>query len=384
MKHFVKFNTNARQPQENRFNPWLHTLQKMRKPEHFNLWIGLSAWLLGSTLALAQEVSVTAEIDPNPVGLSDQLSLTIKVTGPAGSAENPQIPGIEGLRLVAGPSISRSFQWINGQASSSQSFSYVFEPQKEGTLQIPPLHVRIGGKDYQTKELYVRVVKDTGMGQRSTPRKRSPFSIFDDMGLDEDSPFRDRTPRREEVITIAEVDKKSAYVGEQIILAYKVLTQIPVVQVELKESPSLTGFWSEEVNLPKTPEARNRVLNGKQYTEYIVKKQVLFPTKSGTIEIPGSTFSLLVRTAGNLFSFPNQNVITRKTASLSVKVNPLPETGKPADFGGAVGEFRLESSVDKNRAVTGDAINLRIRLSGSGNFRTITEFPLPDLPGFKI
>ena len=150
MKLHGKSSTNARQPQESRFSLWLRTSQEVRKPKHFKVWIGLSAWLLGSSLALAQEVSVTAEIDPNPVGLSDQLTLTLKVSGPAGSTENPQIPGIEGLRLVAGPSISRSFQWINGQASSSQSFSYVFEPQKEGTLQIPPLHVRIGGKDYQT------------------------------------------------------------------------------------------------------------------------------------------------------------------------------------------------------------------------------------------
>ncbi len=353
-------------------------------PEQSRIWVVVLMCFFGASFALAQEVSVTAEVDPNPVGLNDQLTVTVKVNGPAGGAETPQLPVIEGLRLEAGPAIARSFQWINGQASSTQSFSYVFEPQKEGTLRIPPLPIKIGGKTLQTKELYVRVVKDAGPGQHAAPRRRSPFSIFDDMGLDEDSPFRDRTPRREDLITMAEVDKKTVYLGEQITLAYKVLSQIPVVQVELKESPPLTGFWSEEVTLPKSPEANNRVLNGKRYVEYVVKKQVLFPTRSGIIEIPPSTFNLLVRTSGSPFSFPNQDVVIRKTAPFSIKVNPLPESGKPVEFSGAVGEFRLESSMDKNRTVPGDAITLRIRLSGAGNFRTITDFPLPDLPGFKI
>ena len=38
----------------------------------------------------------------------------------------------------------------------------------------------------------------------------------------------------------------------------------------------------------------------------------------------------------------------------------------------------------RQTAETGDAVNLKVTLSGSGNLKTITEFPLPDLPGFKI
>ncbi len=351
-------------------------------------WIGLTFLILvlcGLSPLWAQEISVTAEIDPNPLGLDDQLSLTVKISSPAGSAENPQLPKIDGLRLVAGPSISRNFQWINGQSSSSQTYSYIFEPEKEGTFRIPPLSVRVGGKIYQTTELYVQVVKNAGGGQKAAPKRRSPFSIFDDMGLEEDSPLRDRTPRRDEILTLAETDKKSVYVGEQLVLTTVVLTQVPVVQVQLKETPPLTGFWTEEVELPKTPEARSRVINGKRYAEYSVKKQVLFPTRAGNLQIPGSILELLVRNASSgFFSFPSQQVITRKTSPLEIKVNPLPESGKPQDFSGAVGDFRLEATVDKPQAGTGDAINLRVKLSGSGNFRTITDFPLPDLPGFRI
>ena len=342
-------------------------------------------WVLGlaSSLALlAQEASVTAVVSPNPVGVDEQVSLTITVVG--GGAERPQIPKINGLKLVGGPSVSNQFQWINGQSSSSQSFTYILLPEAEGTVKVPPIAVRASGKTLHTGEITLKVVKEA-TGQSQAPRRRSPFSVFDDMGLDEDSPLRDRTPRRAEVLTIAEVDKRSAFVGEQVTLTYKILTQLPITQVEVKEIPSLNGFWVEEIEVPKNPTAANRVLNGKQYAEYVIKKQALFPTKEGGLQIPAATFGLVVRTSsGGFFSLGTQESVFRKTEVMIVKVVPLPDIGKFVSFNGAVGNFKLGSVIDKSAAETGDALNLKVTLSGTGNLKTITEFPLPDLPGFKI
>jgi len=338
--------------------------------------------LAGLSDSFAQEASVTAEVSPNPVGVDEQVSLTITVVG--GGAERPQIPKINGLKLVGGPSVSNQFQWINGQSSSSQSFTYVLLPEAEGTVKVPPIAVRAGGKTCHTTEISLKVTKE-GTGHGQALRRRSPFSVFDDMGLDEDSPLRDRTPRRAEVLTIAEVDKRAAFVGEQVTLTYKILTQLPITQVEVKEIPSLNGFWVEEIDVPKNPTAANRVVNGKQYAEYVIKKQALFPTKEGALQIPSATFGLVVRTSsGGFFSLGTQESVFRKTEAMTLKVAPLPEAGKPAMFSGAVGNFKLESSIDKSTAETGDALNLKITLSGNGNLKTITEFPLPELPGFKI
>ncbi len=272
---------------------------------------------VGSFALLAQEASVTAELSPNPVGLDEQVSLTITVVG--GGAERPQIPRINGLKLVGGPSVSNQFQWINGQSSSSQSFTYVFLPEAEGTVKVPAIPVRANGKTYHTAETTLKVVKE-GTGQSQAPRRRSPFSVFDDMGLDEDSPLRDRTPRRAEVLTVAEVDKRSAFMGEQVTLTYKILTQLPITQVEAKEIPSLNGFWVEEIEVPKNPTAANRVVNGKQYAEYVIKKQALFPTKEGALQIPAATFGLVVRTSsGGFFSLGTQESVFRKTEPIVVK-----------------------------------------------------------------
>jgi hypothetical protein len=343
-------------------------------------------WLLLFAISsFAQGVTVTAEIDPNPAGLDDQVSLIVTVNSSGGNSERPQLPKIEGLKLVGGPSVSNQFQWINGQSSSSQSFTYTFLPEKEGIVKVPPIGVKVGGKTYQTEELNLKVVKSSASGQSGAPRRRGLPSIFDDLGLDEDSPLRDRTPRRRDVMTLAEVDRKTAFVGEQINLTYKILTQVPITQVEIKESPTLKGFWTEEVELPKNPTPQIRNVEGKPYTEYVIKKQVLFATTAGPVQIPATTLALVVRTStGVFFSLGTQETVFRKTEPVNLQINPLPAAGRPADFSGAVGSFKLETSVDKSKAEVGEAINLKVTLSGAGNFRTITDLPLPELPGLKI
>jgi hypothetical protein len=343
-------------------------------------------WLLLFVVpSFAQGVTVTAEVDPNPASLDEQVSLIVTINSSGGNSERPQLPKIEGLKWVGGPSVSNQFQWINGQSSSSQSFTYTFLPEREGSFRVPPIVVKIGGKTYQTEEISLKVAKGSASGQSGAPRRRGLPSIFDDLGLDEDSPLRDRTPRRRDVITVAEVDKKTAFVGEQINLTYKILTQVPITQVEIKESAMLKGFWTEEVELPKNPTPQIRSIESKPYTEYLIKKQALFATTPGIVQIPATTFALAVRTSTGVFlSLGTQETVFRKTEPLTLQINPLPSTGKPDDFSGAVGNFKLETSVDKSKAEVGEAINLKVTLSGSGNFRTITDFPLPELLGFKI
>ena len=183
----------------------------------------------------AQDVSVSALVEPNPIGMDEQLSLIITVTGSSG-ANQPQIPKIDGVKMMGGPAVANQYQLVNGRSSSSQSFTYYFQPEREGNIKIPSISVKVGGKVYQTQEISVKVVKDTGGGQRNSPKRRSPFSIFDDMGLDEDSPFRDRTPRRADVLVVAETDKKSVSVGEQVTLTYKILTQLPLPRLNSKRT----------------------------------------------------------------------------------------------------------------------------------------------------
>jgi hypothetical protein len=335
---------------------------------------------IGPAGLIAQSVSVSAEIDPNPAAVGDQVSLTIQVASADGTVEQPQLPKIQGLKLLGGPSVSKQFQWVNGQASSSQSLTYYLQPEQEGSFKIPAIAVRVAGKAYQTQELAFRVVKASAANSPIGKRQGIAGGLFDE----EDSFFNNAAPHGE-VLVVAGLDKKNVFVGEQLVLTYKLLTQLPVASVEIKDAPSLKGFWAEEMELPKGAPPRKRTVNGKSFVEYDIKKQALFANSTGLLEIPAYTFGLVVRIGGGgFFSFESEQRIVRKTDPLSVKVEPLPVEGKPAGFSGAVGTFQLETALDRDHVAAGEALNLSVTLSGNGNLKTLGDFPLPDLPGFKL
>jgi hypothetical protein len=70
---------------------------------------------------------------------------------------------------------------------------------------------------------------------------------------------------------------------------------------------------------------------------------------------------------------------------LKINVRPLPHEDRPVDFTGAVGTFRLNSSIDKTELKANEAINLKITVSGKGNIELINQFDLnfpPDIEAY--
>ncbi len=328
--------------------------------------------------SLAQDVQVSATVSSDVVGLDDQFQLTITVSGKdSGDAENPRLPRLSGLRVVGGPSVSTQFQWINGRTSSSRSYIYTLLPEKEGQFRIDPAEVRVGGTVYRTEPLTVRVTA-------ASPPRRTQRSPLDPFGGADVLPER-TVPSGEDVFITAELDKASAYPGQQVTLSYHVYTTVGITGLQLQESPPLTGFWVEDLQVDPNPSGTRKVVNGREYVEFMVKRQALFPTVAGRLRIPPATFAISVKATGDFFGmFAQTQTIYRKTKETSLDVKPLPADGRPETFTNAVGTFNLSSSIDKAQVATGQAVDLRIRLEGKGNLKMIPDIALPPMPDFTI
>jgi hypothetical protein len=61
-------------------------------------------------------------------------------------------------------------------------------------------------------------------------------------------------------------------------------------------------------------------------------------------------------------SFPKQ----KRLEPFTLRVLPLPETGRPAHFGGAIGDFRLDGQLSKTAVQPGDIVTLTLELTGRG------------------
>jgi hypothetical protein len=347
--------------------------------------LGILGILLIAACALGQDTQVTASVSSDTIGAQDQLQYTITVSGAnSGDAEAPRQLRLQGFKVVSGPSVGTQFQWINGRTNNSKTFGYILIPDKEGQFTIDPVEVRVGGKTYKTQPVQVLVTSASRAPQPQRQRQ-NPFNPFDPF-----DPFEeDRTPRSQPagdaVMVRAEVDRNSAYPGQQVTLTYKIYTQVDITGVNLRESPSLTGFWVEDLQVDKNPKPTRQIVNGKEYLVYTVKKAALFANKTGRLAIPPITLGISARTGSNLFGmFGRDETIYRKSQELSLDVKPLPEEGKPSNYSNAVGVFTLGADVDRKQVATGEGVALHIKLEGRGNLKMIPNIPLPSLPDFTI
>ncbi|RMF56184.1 MAG: hypothetical protein D6748_14060, partial [Calditrichaeota bacterium] len=79
--------------------------------------------LLLSALGISQELSLTASVSKNPVGVNQQFQYQLEVKGGFQSIPNPELPDFTDFHIISGPNVSSSFQYINGQVTSSKVFS---------------------------------------------------------------------------------------------------------------------------------------------------------------------------------------------------------------------------------------------------------------------
>ncbi len=231
-----------------------------------------------------------------------------------------------------------------------------------------------------------------GQGQQQPPRQEAPIN--------------DEEIKKDLFIKVV-ADKSKVHAGEQITINYKLYSHIPM-QMSISKLPSLDGFWTQDFDIPKQAKPTEEVINGKKYQVFLLKKSALFPQEARTLELDPAEAKGVARIvqqvrrrvsemfdpfgAGTLmmndpvFNNSYYNTLAYKDVNVHIKstplkitVTPLPEKGKPADFGGAVGNFTINGKMDKQEFTTDDVATLTLTITGSGNLKLI-EAPKPALP----
>ena len=341
----------------------------------------LSLGILMSFTASAQDISFEARIDKNRISYQDVLVLTLVLSG--GNVDmnvTPEMPDLEeNFDILRGPNRSTSISIVNGRQSSSLTIQYMLSPKKDGVLEIPPISIQQNGKTYNSEALRVEVLK-VGATTSQTPSPGSPESA--------NQPDPDAMPQ---VFLQAEIDKQTAYPGEQITISYKLYTQVNISGYNVEQQPGFTGFWVEELETPQPPKLQQAIVNGQEYGVALMKKFALFPTSSGELAIDSMTMSLGVKTQRRGRSrdpfdaffddpfFGRVQEIVRKTEPITLNVLPLPEENRPDIFNGDVGSYTMSVELEPQEVAQDEPVTLRVSIQGSGNIKTIKE-PVITLP----
>jgi hypothetical protein len=308
----------------------------------------------------ALEAEVRASINADKIGLDDTLIYTLVFK----NINNPVQPDLTHWDDFKTLQTSRSseFQFSNGASTSSTSFTYYLMPVHTGKLTLPPVHYSHEGHDYQTQALTVEVVKGS-----LNPRPVSPANPA--QPTDDDffaSPFQSQPQQTVDARLQAVISKKNCFKDEQLLFRILLYTRNRIEAVNMVSSPSFAGFWQEWFPVPQSISASSENVNGVMYQVYEIRKAALFANESGTLTIPALQFELQLADAASMFF--GSKPVRRSTQPIKITVNPLPA----AAAGLPVGQFSFSVSCPQTRADSNDIVTLQMKISGSGNSKTIT------------
>jgi hypothetical protein len=307
------------------------------------------------------QVQFEANVSKQSLGINERLRIDFSMNA---DGDNFTPPSFEGFKIIAGPSQQVSQSWVNGRSSFNKAYSYYLIPVQRGILTIRQASIEINGQVYKTSPIRITV---TGAVEQPRDPNDSQVSADDVLHL------------------VADVSKTNPYINEPITVVYKLYFGYNVGITNWREldKPKYNDFWSQNIDI-KQLQVEEGKYNGERYRYVVLRKTVLYPQKSGKLEIEPLSLDLDVELPSNRRTIFGQMVLVQDNKRVSagartINVRPLPEAGKPESFDGAVGRFNFTVVPSKTNLKNGESLELKVSVSGSGNLK-LFNLPKPVVP----
>ena len=304
-----------------------------------------------------QGVSFITEVSKKKLGVNENVRVDFKMNK---DGDNFEAPSFDGFRVVGGPNQSVSNMWINGKRTFSKTYSYFITPIKKGSYSIGQAKIEIDSKIYKT--IPVKITVSESVTINKDPNDASYVA-------------------NENLHLVAEISNIKPYLNQGFSVVYKLYfsPQINVTNVGEIESPEFNNFWSNNIKIPRLQIERGS-FKGESYNYVIWKKIVLYPQKSGKLNILPLSLDVSVDVPTNKRDFFGNRIYTQlpKTVTAGkreINVSGLPENS-PKNFSGAVGEFEVELTSTKTELNASESLQATLKVTGKGNLKL---FSLPNL-----
>lgn len=341
---------------------------------------GLSLSSAAAQAAQGSEEAFEVSVDRAQMGMDESLSLrfsirtegTFQVGEPTYSA-----PDFDELNQFQSTFVESFYENGKFGVRNNKKLTKVLKPNRTGKLVISGIQVEINGRRRTHAPIQIEVVAS---GQGTPPPRKYGGSGMGLRGAGKQGstiPFTIRV----------ELDRSRVYKGQQLIVSYYLYRRAKVFNIQVKKYPVLDGFLREDLDLPilgQRLESESVVVDGVPYERSLLARYAAYPLKEGRMEIDSMSIN------GNYY--PNSGIDldsenplqgffqqlqprewSHSSERAAVEVMPLPLDGRPASFTGGVGDFTLESTVNKREVKVNDAVALTLKVEGSGNTAAIGE-----------
>lgn len=295
------------------------------------------------------------------IGTDDRFTITYTLNA-RGQSFRPPENMEDHFMVLVGPNQSFQSTMTSRGFETSMQVSYTLRAKSEGTFELGPARVMVGGTPHASNSISIKVVKGS---------------------------TQEKDPNDPEVLAAqlswmkAILNRTEVFVGEPINVNYKLYSKTGVSGPRFESEPNFKGFITENIELGQI-EQKREFIDNEQVLTAVIKSFLLFPQQPGNYDsqkipviIPTN---VQVQRRDSWFGSMTQRVDNNTHVTIpAIKVKPLPVTGRPDDFSGGVGKFSLEISVDKTTLEADQSLSVKVTLSGEGNMRLV-DVPALELP----
>ena len=314
---------------------------------------------------LAHAANFTATVDRTEVSVGEQIQLTLRCEDMPSTGQ-PQLPPLDGFSVAYGGAQTQ-VSIDNGVRHDAVAHVFLLTPAREGTLVIPAFNLQLGNQVLSSQLIVIKVAK----GQIQGVNTEDVFQLK------------------------LSTARTNLFLNEMVPLDLKLSIRNGIRY--RSQMPSIAAAGFSEIKLPRPVESQE-VIDGKSFVVYTFRT-LASPMQVGQLALGPAQAALDVfmdsgrrpRLPGfndpffeNFFGGGGETKrITVTSPAVPVRVSPLPDAGKPADFTGAVGRYALDVTAKPTTLRTGEPVTLTIRVVGQGNLATLAPPKFTPPAGFK-
>lgn len=311
------------------------------------------ALLLAGLPLAAQQVEL--DVDRTELARGETLTLTIRVFEQRQGVQLDLTPLTEDFDVL-GTRTSSQIRSVNGAVESWTDYIVTLFPLTEGELEIPSLSIN----NVQTDPITVSVVNQ---GPRSNQDSNDLFLEV-------------------------EVNKDSVYVQEQLLFTVRLFYTINGIR-----NPQFTELEMPDtvIQLIGSPNQYEELIDGVRYGVY-EKRYVIFPQRSGPLEIPDILFRGEVTDGSSNFVFRNLNTrrVTAFIDGMTIDVKERPAAARSLDWLPAssltleenwsrdISSLEVGQSVERTITITAEGLGGAVLPPiNSGDISGVNSYPDP-------
>ena len=236
--------------------------------------------------------------------------------------------------------VKTSTVYMNGKFSTSRELTIIYDlsGSRPGVAGLRDISVQVGSKTLRHPSLNFTILKEPEVAA--------------------------------DVFVMADVPKKTIFLGEGIVVRYYLYSKVPVSNLDIKKYPKLNNFLKRFL---QEPDRSERVtVDGQLYIRTQIYGAKLFAEKIGELKIDPLHLSATVMTSrsgdpfGSFGLGREARVKSVSSDSIKVEVRPLPEEGKTADFTGLVGKHDFELNINSSRLIVNEPLEVKLTVTGGG------------------